>query len=132
MQSNCGVFVDPHTGETFSYREVETEHLRRRKAKQATNYVPLLPWPLFEIVAQLPGKAWIVFLVIWYADRLMWKSPFPLPSHLFETLGVSRQAKDRSLHVLERAELIEVVRGTGRSARIALGRKAKAAKRESS
>src|SRR4051794_13832387 len=78
------------------------------------------PGRQFEIAAKLPGKALLVWQLVQHQCRLSRKDEITLRAALLERVGVSVDVKLRALRTLERAGLITVARGKGRSPRIRL------------
>jgi hypothetical protein len=68
-------------------------------------------------VAQSPQQMMVGLLLYRHiqTDRFV-----PIPTRLFETLGIQRQSKYRMLARLEAAGLIKVERGNGRTLRVRL------------
>jgi hypothetical protein len=80
------------------------------------------PIPLQQIAlaARLPGQALAVYLAVHHRVALTRSNSITLPKGLLDQLGISRDSKARSLHLLEAAALIAVERCRGRTARITL------------
>ena len=79
-----------------------------------------IPWPAICVAARMPGQMLAVFLAIHHRTAVTGKSTVTLPKNLLAELGVSRDAKARALHALQKASLITVERVRGRAAQIKL------------
>jgi hypothetical protein len=78
-----------------------------------------IPWPWLETAARLPGKALALALVLWReAGRHRNRTVKLCLSRA--GLGVSEQAGRRALRRLERAELVTVLRKTGRGLEVTI------------
>jgi hypothetical protein len=108
---------EPLTGEI----EVETEALIRARRRLDRRFLKG-PIPLRQIAtaARLPGQALALLLAVHHQTALTRKAVVTLPKGLLSYLGVSRDAKARSLRALEVAGLLQVERRVGRSARVSI------------
>ena len=97
-------------------RELETEVLKRRRGNFLRGPYP---WSQFCIASRLPGKALPVWMLLQHRMRLIHETEVTLPTGVLEEAGVNRNAKARALRDLERVGLIRVIRGRGRSPRVA-------------
>jgi hypothetical protein len=102
-------------------RKVQTDALLAIE-RRATGRFLKGPIPLRDIAvaAKLPGQALAVYLAIHHRAALTRSNSVTLPKGLLEQSGVSRDAKARALHALQKASLVAVERTSGRSARIEL------------
>ena len=74
-----------------------------------------IPLPWLIIAAQLPGKTFVVGIVIWFRCGLCKSSTITLPSTVLSLFGVDRNAKRRAIDLLEKASLITVDRRLGKN-----------------
>jgi hypothetical protein len=79
-----------------------------------------LPGRELEIVARLPGRALVVWLLIHHQGRLRRKQEITLPAALLAKVGIARLAKTRALRCLEKAGVIAVTWQAGHAPRIRL------------
>ena len=70
--------------------------------------------------ARLPGKAFVIGIVIWYRIGLTRSPTITLSSTVLSRFGVDRHAKRRGLEALERASLIAVDRRSGKNPSITI------------
>jgi len=70
--------------------------------------------------SQDAGKTLAIWQLIHHRSKISRQSRVTLPHELLVEVGISRDAKDRALKILERHGLIRIDRRSGRSARIAL------------
>jgi hypothetical protein len=106
-------------------REVKEYQARRhlpirQKQHRAWEIQGPFPWAQWCIVVRMPGKTLAVWQLIHHRSKISRQSWVTLPLELLVEVGLSRDAKDRALKILERHGLIRVDRRSGRSARIAL------------
>lgn len=78
------------------------------------------PWGLWCVVAQFPGKSLAIWMLIHHRSKLSRQLWITLPHELLIEAGISQDAKDRALRLLERHGLICVDRRRGHPTRIAL------------
>lgn len=88
----------------------------RREARQ---YIPSLPMPLFRRVCHL-GSAGFIFLLIWRRTKLEKKTTVGLSTASLSAYGFSRKVKDAALRKLERVGLIRVTRSVGKNPLVTL------------
>ena len=69
---------------------------------------------------RLPGRALQVGLCVWYLVGLRRMETVVTSYGIFAQFGVNRYAAYRALKALERAKLVSVMRGPGRSPRVTL------------
>lgn len=69
-----------------------------------------VPWPWIEKAARLPGRSLVVGLALWRLAGAVKSRTVRLANSEMEALGISRSAKSRALHELERASLVAVIR----------------------
>jgi hypothetical protein len=79
-----------------------------------------LPLEWMAAAGRLPGHALHVGLCLWYLAGLRRTETAVASYSVFAQFGVKRHAAYRALKAMERAELISVVRGPGRSPRVTL------------
>jgi len=101
--------------------EIETQWAKAKLTKIEGGFLKG-PIALNQIAtaSQLPGQALGVFLAIHHRSALTRSLTLTLPKGLLQQFGISRDAKARSLHLLEAATLIKVKRNKGRPAQITL------------
>jgi hypothetical protein len=96
---------------------VETPSLRARLDKE---YYTGLSGRLFASLAQLPGKAWVVYMVLRRRSRLDITPTVPLSTVALSRFGITRRQKEYALASLEAAHLITVDRTHGKNPRVTL------------
>jgi len=74
-----------------------------------------IPLPWLTATAQLPGKTFVVGIVIWFRCGLCGSFTITLPSTVLSLFNVDRSAKFRALKALEKASLITVDRRSGKN-----------------
>lgn len=79
-----------------------------------------LPFEWMSTAGRLPGRALHVGLGLWYLVGLQRMETVVASYRVLAQFGVNRYAAYRALAVLERAGLISVIRGPGRSPRVTL------------
>ena len=79
-----------------------------------------VPLPWLEAAAKLPGKSMHAGVALWYLAGLRGSREVALSNVLARQFGLDRNAKRRALAWLEAAELIQVVRQTGRAPSVRL------------
>lgn len=92
-------------------------HCVRKKRRFVKGPIPL-PW--IQQVGHLPGKAAHVGLALFYMAGLQRSYTVTLTRRRVAEFGVGPQAYARALAAMEKAGLVVVSRGTGKSARITL------------
>ena len=101
--------------------EVETAALRQSRQRRSGRFLKgPIPLPPIAAAARLPGQALAVLLATHHQVALTGRPSVSLPAALLREFGVSRDAKARALHQLERAGLIRVERAPGRAAWVGL------------
>ena len=80
------------------------------------------PIPLAWLIAaaRLPGKTFVVGVVIWYRAGLCKAPIIKLPSTVLSLFGINRHTKRRALESLEKASLISVDRSPGKNPTITI------------
>jgi DNA-binding transcriptional regulator PaaX len=79
-----------------------------------------IPIEQVAVVSQLPGKAFVLWLLIRHRADVTGKPEVTLPSELLERCGIGRDAKARGLRRLAKAGEIQVERRPGHSVRVRL------------
>lgn len=87
--------------------------------REARQYIPTVPIPLFRKVCQL-GSAGFVFLLIWWRAKMAKSNTVSASTALLQEFGFSRKVKCRALAVLEEAGLIQVGRQNGKNPQVTL------------
>ena len=94
-------------------------HISEKKVVRNTQSYKFLkgpvPLPWLIAAAELPGKTFIVGIVIWFRCGLCKSSTITLPSTVLSLFHIDRSAKSRALDSLEKASLITVERRSGKS-----------------
>lgn len=84
------------------------------------SFIPPLPWRLFRVLAALPGKALVLYLVLWRLSRMYKTASLTVTSTCLLGLGMSHDQKTRGLKVLETAGLLTVERQRRKNPRVTL------------
>ena len=79
-----------------------------------------IPIEQIVVVSRLPGKAFVLWLLIRYRADVTGKAEVTLPSELLERCGISRDAKAAGLRRLSEIGEVQVERRPGHSARVRL------------
>ncbi len=74
-----------------------------------------IPWNWLQKASMLPGKSLHVGIGLWKRSGMQKSRTVKLSNVAMEDIGVDRFAKRRALEALEKAGLISVQRGQGRS-----------------
>ena len=91
----------------------------QRKQRQRFLKGPI-PLEQIVVVSRLPGKAFVLWLLIRYRADVTGRAEVTLPSELLERCGISRDAKAAGLRRLSEIGEIQVERRPGRSAKVRL------------
>ena len=83
-------------------------------------FIPPLPWRLFRVLATLPGKAWVLYLVLWRLARIRKTTSLTVTSTALRGLRMNRHQKTRGLQALETAGLLTVKRSLGRNPQVTM------------
>ncbi len=111
----------PHklTLQNSTGKAIASQAIAERKVKHSNRQQRFLkgPVPLPWIIAasQLPGKALVVGIAIWFRAGLTGSSSITLSSSHLTLWGIDRHSKRRALDVLEKASLITVDRCNGKN-----------------
>jgi hypothetical protein len=100
-------------------REIDTGWRPQRKPRQRFLGGPI-PVRQIATISQLPGKAFVLWLLIRYRIDLTGRPKVTLPSALLKECGIGKDAKAGELRRLAEAGEIEVERRPGHSARATL------------
>ena len=99
----------------------ETKHdLPSVAARLDQYFIPPLPWRLFCVLAGLPGKAWVIYLVLWRLSRMYKTASLTVTSLCLRGFGVSHDQKTRGLDALETAGLLTLERIAGKNPTVTL------------
>jgi hypothetical protein len=101
--------------------EVETAVVRQAHERRAGRFLKgPIAWNKIAAASKLGGQCLAVYLAIHHRIALTRRSSVTLPRELLLQLGVSKDAKARTLRKLEQVELVCLERSKGRPTRVML------------
>ena len=102
-------------------RRVVLSHEKKQMVNRESRFLKgPIPLPYLIRASILTGRAFLVFIVIWFLHGVTKNKTFSLKNSLLREFGVQRHAGYRALKKLEKAGLISVVRCQGRNPQITI------------